>query len=392
MKRGKDIICLTMTTWEGDYMKTIVHMMSHLAKNHRVLFVDYPFTWKDAITASLGRTKAPVKRMLGIEERLRTLPTPHGEVYHLTLPPGLPINWIKHAGAYQTLNKWQTSLLKKSIRHAMHLLDFEAPIVINAFNPLIGVPLAGKLSESQLIYYCYDEIRAAHWCGQHGGEMEDIFLEKVDQVIVTSQGLLESKSLLHPNVKLIKNGVDFDLFHQAYHPKFEQKKIVGYVGSIDFRLDYDLLDRVIRSYPHYEFHFVGRITEPQQHQRLDQHANVRFFGAQQPNQIPRLMSKFDIGIIPFVTNEFTKNIYPLKINEYLAAGLPVVTTDFAPLADFDGYISVAHDAADFSRLLDVELTFDTTDKAEERLDLAKMNDWSARAAEVEAILSPKAYA
>ena len=73
MKTGKDIVCITMTTWEGDYMKTIVHMMTQLAKNHRVLFVDYPFTVKDVASTILGKSKAPVKRMLGINDRLRTL-------------------------------------------------------------------------------------------------------------------------------------------------------------------------------------------------------------------------------------------------------------------------------------------------------------------------------
>lgn len=386
MKEGKDIVCLTMTTWEGDYMKTIVHMMSQLAKNHRVLFVDYPFTWKDVATSALGKSNAPVKRMLGTNKRLRTLQTRHGEVYHLTLPPTLPINWISNQKIYQTLNDLQSNLIKASITNAMDQLGFESPIVINAFNPLIGLPLAGKLGESKLIYYCYDEIRAAEWCGKHGGSLEDEFLKKVDKVIVTSEGLLESKSKTHSDVTLVKNGVDFDLFHQAFNPEKKQKKVIGYVGSIDFRLDYELLETLIRSFPHCDFHFVGRITEPLKQKRLDLHENVTFMGAKQPNEIPQYLSEFDVGIIPFAKNEFTKNIYPLKINEYLAAGLPVVSTDFAPLSDFEEFVSIATEADAFTQKLQDELTLDTVNLAQLRIAMAKKNDWSARATQVEELL------
>ena len=392
MKEGKDIVCLTMTTWEGDYMKTIVHMMSHLAKNHRVLFVDYPFTWKDLATSAMGKSNAPAKRMLGIDKRLRSLQTRHGDVYHLTLPPTLPINWISNQQIYQTLNNTQSHLIKTSIHHSMDQLGFDSPIVINAFNPLIGFPLAGALGESKLIYYCYDEIRAAEWCGKHGGVMEDQFMKKVDQVIVTSEGLLENKSKVHPNVTLVKNGVDFDLFHQAFNPKSKTRKVIGYVGSIDFRLDYELLELLVTSFPQYDFHFVGRITEADQQKRLDQYENVSFFGAKQPHEIPHYLSNFDIGIIPFAKNEFTKNIYPLKINEYLAAGLPVISTDFAPLSDFVEFVSVAKNQQEFIKSIYEELTLDSLNLAQLRVDMARKNDWSSRAIQVEKVLNAEANA
>ena len=67
-----DIICISMTTWAGDYMKTVVHMMSQLAMEHRVLFVDYAFTWKDILLSLIGKSNAPISRMLGLKPRLRT--------------------------------------------------------------------------------------------------------------------------------------------------------------------------------------------------------------------------------------------------------------------------------------------------------------------------------
>ena len=386
----KDIICVTMTTWEGDYMKTIVHMMSQLAKNHRVLFVDYPFTYKDVLTGILKKSNAPVKRILGISKRLRKLTTRQGhEIYHLTLPPIFPSNWINDASSFQEVIMAQSHIIVRSICNAMQKTGMTEPTVINAFNPIIGLPMVGRLDESQLIYYCYDEIRAAQWCGKHGGLMEDEFLQLADQVIVTSEGLKDTKSLHNPHTTLVKNGVDFDLFHQAYFPdRFRrQRKVIGYTGSLDFRLDYDLLAFLAALHPEFDFHFVGRITDPNAEKKLGQFQNVTFFGARQPNDLPLLMQAFDLGIIPFVKNEFTKNIYPLKINEYLAAGLPVVSTDFAPLIDFEKHILIGKDHEEIQSGVVRSLANDYQAEAERRIEIARSNDWSVRAIQVEEVLN-----
>ena len=98
-----------------------------------------------------------------------------------------------------------------------------------------------------------------------------------------------------------------------------------------------------------------------------------------------MMSAFDVAIIPFVKNEFTHNIYPLKINEYLAAGLPVVSTDFSDLTDFKEVISIA-DQKDFTSKLSIVIA-DQQDASLSRIQMAKSNDWSARAEQFEKILS-----
>lgn len=384
----KDIICISMTTWEGDYMKTIVHMMGNLAKNHRVLFVDYPFTLKDLAFTLAGKSKAPVKRMLGIEPRLRTVHYQGVEVHHLTLPPTVPSNWIKSKKLFRSIVSLQSHLVATSIRKASKKLGFLNPLVINAFNPLIGLDLIGKLRESATLYYCYDEIAAAPWCGKHGAVMEALFIEKADQVVVSSTGLFESKSLKNPKTTLIKNAVDFKLFHQAYRsePASKDRKTVGYIGSVDFRLDYSLLSEVISGNPEVDFHFVGRITDLDGAAHLSSFSNVRLTGSVQPNLLPDYLRSFDAGLIPFLKNEFTRNIYPLKINEYLAAGIPVITTDFADLSDFKGVVSIASTTTQFDEQLKLALRQSSPEEINLRIATARENDWSARALEMEKLI------
>lgn len=389
--KKQDIICISMTTWEGNYMKTIVHIMNQLAKNHRILFVDYPFTHKDLIASLLGRGDAPVSRLLGFDKRLRQLPSPAQSIFHLTLPPIFPTNWIRHTHKFKDQIFMQSDNIRKTILKAMTEIEMRNPIVINAFNPIIGLPLVDAFDESGLVYYCYDEIREVDWCGKHGGNMEDEFLPLADSVIVTSEALYEAKSKFNSNTHLVKNGVDFHLFNQA-HNKFrfnKNRKTIGYIGSVDFRIDYNLLGNVIQLCPGYNFQFIGRIVDHHGYNQLRDLPNVHFTGPKQPHEIPQFMSEFDLGIIPFARNESNKNVYPLKVNEYLAAGLPVVSTDFASLSDFQDYITIVNNEDEFITGLKDELYYDNLALSNERTHIAEQNDWSVRARQLEDILDRK---
>lgn len=373
-----------MTTWEGDYMKAVVQMMGHLAKNNRVLFIDYAFTFKDLIKGLLGQSNIPVRRMLGISSRLRTIEYHGNTLHHLTLPPILPINWINNSKLFDFIMNMQIWLVYAFyITRVLKTLNFKKYVMINAFNPIIGVALHNVLKTSKLVYYCYDEIAAANWCDKHGKRLEKRLTKQADIVVVTSSALLKSKVQLNPNTLLIKNGVDFDLFHQAYKMgKVHANKKIGYIGSLDFRVDYDLLESLIRAKPEYEFVFIGRVMDQDNCDRLSYFSNVQFLGSKQPHEIPVLLSQFDVAIIPFVKNEFTRNIYPLKINEYLAAGLPVVSTDFADLSDFQELIAIEDESKEFLDAIRRSISSDTAIQSK-RIEMARKNDWSYRAAQFE---------
>ncbi|MFT7031789.1 MAG: glycosyltransferase involved in cell wall biosynthesis [Cyclobacteriaceae bacterium] len=386
--KKQDIICVSMTTWEGDYMKAVVHMMGNLAKNNRVLFIDYAFTLKDLIKGILGQTNIPVKRMLGLSPRLRTVQYHGYELQHLTLPPILPVNWINNSFMFDFITNIQGWLISKlSIEKVLASMKFNNPIMINAFNPVMGNSLQKSLNISKSIYYCYDEISAAGWCSKHGQRVEEKFAKQVDIVVVTSTALLESKKKLNPNTVLIKNGVDFDLFHQAAKMvKVHANKKIGYIGSLDFRVDYDLLETLIQKRSEYEFMFIGRVMDQRNCERLSAYSNVQFLGSKQPEELPVLLSQIDVAIIPFVKNEFTRNIYPLKINEYLAAGLPVVSTDFADMSDFQELISIENNAHRFIQAIKESMN-DTPSLQLKRIEMAKTNDWSNRTEQLENLIS-----
>ena len=135
--------------------------------------------------------------------------------------------------------------------------------------------------------------------------------------------------------------------------------------------------------PQYHYVFVGRVTQSTYEKRLSAFPNVQIVGSQPPATLPAWVQKFDVCLIPFVKNELTKGIYPLKINEYLAAGKPVVATRFADLSDFESVVYIADDDNAFLRLAQGD--YSNTDSGRFK-HFASQNSWAARSKEFSKLL------
>nr|MBP9212379.1 hypothetical protein [Bacteroidota bacterium] len=126
MSRRQDMICIGTPAWAGNYAKSTVMLMKELSQEFRILYVDYQYTWKDAIVRLFGTGDAPFLRMIGLAPRLRTLEN----VHVLTPPPIIPVHWIDSPALYRMVHSWNTRLLRTSIRRAMRKLKFSDPVVV----------------------------------------------------------------------------------------------------------------------------------------------------------------------------------------------------------------------------------------------------------------------
>lgn len=390
MIRNQNFVCLALTTWEKEFSNTLVQMMTILSRENKVLFVDYEYTIKDILDSWTGKKNVPVNRMFGKEDRLRTVPTRFGSQVHvLTPPPVLPVNWIRYKYPHRVLLQVNAQLIKGTVKKVINRLGMDNPIIVNGYNPFFGLPLAGAFREKLNVYYCYDEIKGDQWYNFHGPGIEAEYISKTDLVITTSEGLHYSKSPLHPHCFVVKNGVDFELFNRAADlniPSVHASKKVGYTGSVDERFDTALMCYVIAMLPEVEFSFTGRVTNKEAGDKLSQFPNVRFNGSKRSEEMPDVIKEIDAGIIPYLKNKVTSGVYPLKINEYLAAGKPVVMTDFARLSEFEGLVRFASDKEEFLFFLREEIFTDSTEKRKQRIKLAEKNSWENKAEEFSSIL------
>jgi glycosyltransferase involved in cell wall biosynthesis len=389
MIKDKCIVCIPLTTWNKTFTNTVIKMMTLLSKENKVLFVDYQYTFKDVWNGLRGTKQLPIKRIFGLENRLTKVRTEiDSELYVLTCPPVFPINWIKNSEGYKRMLKLNANLVKSSIKNAIQSLDMKDVIMVNGYHPFLGIHLSGQLNESLDIYYCYDEIKGDMWHNHHGPTIEEEYMRKADIVITTSDALYESKSPYAENCYVVKNGVDFNLFHKAaFVSKKNDRRIIGYTGSIDERFDIDTVKYAIESLPEYEFQFVGRITNLRAGKIISAYPNVKMMGSKKPDEIPDHLANMDVCIIPYLKNEVTKGVYPLKINEYLAAGKPVVMTNFANLPEFKNIVSVGEDKESFLRFIQEELGSDSYEKQGKRIEIAKQNSWENKVEEFSAIVA-----
>jgi glycosyltransferase involved in cell wall biosynthesis len=383
------IICVGQTTWEGDFQKAVVQLMCELAVRHRVLYVDYQHTAKDVLMGVLGRQKdVPVRSVLRLDNPLTTKPGKDGSVVHVWQPPMMvPINFMP-SGPHDRLLAMNTSRLVAGLRKVMASLNFKNPLIINGMHPTLGLSMLGKLNEAGTIYYCFDEITISKWMSKHGGRFEPEYLRRVNAVVTTSETLRRTKSALQPNAFCVKNGVNFPLFSQV-RQLIEQnppaKPVVGYLGTADDRLNIDILEHCVSTMPDVTFQFIGEIKEPAITQRLGALPNVVFTPPHQPADLPPLLAGLSATMIPFACNAHTYTIYPLKINEYLAGGLPVVSTPFSILDDFAGIVELADTPEAFAKALRHALTDNSPERIQARVDMARANSWTHRAEEFEEV-------
>lgn len=386
MMTNRNILCLSSTEWGGDYIKATVELMKELCTQNKLLFVNSPYTMKDLYDGLRGRKQVELARAFGLKSRINTITLPNGGTVHLfTPPPSITINFLPPGFIYQTLLRFNGWNLRVTAARALKKLGMRDKLInFVAFNQGMGVTTGRRFGEHSLIYHCYDEIRGAHpWLQKHGIALEERFMKMADGVIVTSKGLYEAKKDRCRACYIVKNAVNIDLFSEGFHTDIEQQKVVGYVGTIDERLDYELLINLANKMPDTQFVFVGRVTTDfNEEKELSECPNVTLTGAKLPHELPGYLKTFSAGIIPFVKSDFTKGIYPMKINEYLAAGLPVISTDFSNLDDFEGIIQITGDKDEFLNHLQTELVTDTPEKRDGRLAVAKQNTWTVRAGEL----------
>jgi glycosyltransferase involved in cell wall biosynthesis len=397
---NKHIICVSSSAWDTKYIQPIVQLIALLAKDNKVLFVDYAFTWVDVLRYFFRPNHMHIPNILGLKSRIRKVSTEYNTKLNiLSLPPVLPINWIKNETIFDLLNKFNYWITIRSIKKAQKELELNSPYVINSWNPFFGINYKSELNEILHTYFCYDEISASQWIKKHGSRLERLYLPKPDNIITTSKELKNTKSLFNSDCEVVPNGVNFDLFNSEYNKTehvecFDTKgydQVIGYLGTVDDRVDIKMMQYAIENLPNYLFVFVGRLIDPNVESGLKGYRNLMFVLPQKLSDLPKYVYKFSVCIIPFVKNDFTINVYPMKINEYLAMGKPVVLTDFSDLNEFANTCMIVTSKEEFKDALGVSVVTDSNAKRIRRIEIASENSWEKRTEAFSQILYSKTH-
>lgn len=387
-KNTFDIIEFALPRWEGTYSSTSFSLAKELSKNNRVFYIDNPFTYKDYVGLRKSRLINKRKDALlrgknnyfPIDENYPLLT---GVVTRLTLP----VNFLKKGLLYNNLSKINDKILFSAIRKLIKDYNIKNFIYLNSFNPFYGIYFPKDIKPYLKIYQTVDEIRGEPYIARHGVYLEEEIIKNYDFTLTTSKELARLKSLISKNVYYLPNAADINIFKKALEPDITKpdelkninKKIIGYTGNIGLRLDYELLKKIALRHSDKVLLMVG--PKDKLHFKdngLDKLENVIFTGSKSINELPAYLKYIDCAIIPFERTELTKSIYPLKINEYLAAGKPVVLTDFSDLSEFSEVSYISKTDEEFLNNISTAIESDSKEKTLQRVKTAEGNTWGSR--------------
>ena len=219
-------------------------------------------------------------------------------------------------------------------------------------------------------------------------------LAGVDQVFIHSPGLIERKGSAHPHVTFAPNGVDYETYARSRPEPADLAGIprprIGYAGYLKPQLDWPLIARLAERHSDWSFVFVGAMTpsmvqSPQQYtglvkalEELSGRPNVHFLGAKTTLELIAYPEHFDVCAMPYVIDEYTHCIYPMKLHEALAAGRPVVGSKIRSLVDFAETIRLAEGEDEWSEALaaSLEPAAGAPELVASRRAVAKQHDWS----------------
>ena len=363
-------------------VSTTGHAISPLA-------VTESFTWNSKCIGSVD-----LRRQFGRAWRWLSGPREVSErLWVFTLPLVAPC--FQMSTLINSLNNW---LLAPVLRWALRRIKFKS-VVLWAYTPH-AAGLVGRLGEQLVVYECVDEFSAVRGLvrGKTIAVEERQLLQLTDSVIVTHPSLSQSKTVGDRRPYLIPNGADIAHFARASFPGTEpaaavaslSHPVVGFHGWIQYWIDFDMISYAARKHPEWSFALIGPIEPLARVDKVRGMANVYFMGRQPYEQIPEFIAGFDVCINPFVLDDLSNAVSPIKLYEYLASGKPVVSVDMPAAREFSDLIPLVRTPEQFVRALEDVLSNvhnrTVSGNAVLRQQAVTCCSWEARFQQVEEVL------
>ena len=293
------LLCLSHLRWNFVFQRP-QHLLTRAAKTQQVLYFEEP------VYESISR---PFMRATEPSENIKVL-TP-------VLPEG--------ASPAEAINM-QRSLVDNALASTQY-----DRLVLWYYTPM-ALPFTDHVECDVCVYDCMDELSAFRNAPRELVQMERLLMQRADVVFTGGQSIYEAKRRLHKSIHPFPSSIDVAHFHKARKPMrdpADQAAIphprVGFAGVIDERLDISLVAQAASRMPDVQFVMIGPVVkvDPADLPRLP---NIHWLGSRSYAELPVYMSNWDMGWMPFALNEATRYISPTKTPEFLAAGLPVVST------------------------------------------------------------------
>ncbi len=382
MPNSPDIIIFCgQDWWYHNRAHSDFQLMTRAAKYRKVLLVN-------SIGMRMpmpGKSPMPFKRIWRkLKSMLQSVkkPLPDLPDYTVMTPILFPFYSSPTARAF---NAW---FIRIQVQRQARKLGIENPHLILTLPTAWGV--ARKMKHSSLVYNRSDK---------HSGftevdnglimALEKELIQNADSVLYCCRTLMRSEAdLAGTRARFLDHGVDIKHFANrspsgAVTSLGIKRPIIGFFGGLDdYVVDFDLLERVAAERPDYNLVLIGLATLPLD--RLKRFPNIHLLGYRPYEKIPTYGSDFDISIMPYIDNDWTRWINPIKLKEYLLLGHEIVAARFGEADYYADYIHIGKTHEEFIAHLDGVLAGKKAPGDRDAL-LAKA-DWEDRTVELIAVL------
>ncbi len=387
MLTNQQMVYFAPETWDGLW-RNRQQLMSVFAQHHnQVLFVEGRHTLKSIVSA---RRRGGLSVWAEARPRLRQVADNlHVFRYPIWTPASRrpPLTW------------WANIVGRGAFRAAMRTLGMAEPIVWFSRPGMLEM-LPQGIAPSLRIYHVVDEYAA--YLGNTAANQERVArLEKhmmkgVDVVLVVSAELYRTKRPYHAHTYLVPNGVNYHAYAAALAEPGLPPDLnlipsprLGYSGLIGERLDLNLFADLAKRHPQWSIVLIGEARLKQQAvcwQELKGLGNVHYLGPKAVTEVPHYLKGFDVGLMPYQQSRESDHISPLKLYDYLAAGLPIAAMAIPAMHEFASHVHIAARPEQFVQAVRQALADTSAPRREARRAVASQQTWKARAERISDLL------
>jgi glycosyltransferase involved in cell wall biosynthesis len=374
---GKNIVCFA-SGWDC-HPTSKHHVMRALSKRNHVIWVN----WHASRTPSVSW--ADLRDGGAKLLQIRRGPRPASSSITVMTPLQFP---LPGSGLARRAN---AAIVRRSVRKVLATLE-PRPVQFWSFAPDVA-DLVGGFGEELVVYYCVDAFgEFPGYDREQTARAERELIRRSDLVIATSGPLHEAKRALHDNVHLVEHGVDHEHLSRAVADDVQipadlralPRPILGFVGVIGEWADLDIVAGLARRMPDASVVMIGPELTPRG--PCAGLPNVHYLGARDHSRLPEYLAGFDVGLIPFRQVPLTYNANPIKLYEYLAAGVPVVSASLPTVRPVPGSVWLADDAETTARACAAALQHNTPAGRRTRSRSTMPESWRSRLDVIESLV------
>jgi glycosyltransferase involved in cell wall biosynthesis len=366
------ILCIAAAEWAGMWARAQQFMTLFSRQGSRVIYVDPPVT-----ALSAFKNPALRGRPAGVVNRFSD------SILVYSPPVFLPFGNI-----YRWINRFNQRLLAAGLSGVIGTAGLKPTLLWTCLPNSVDLLDRLSLAGAAVVYDCADEHTAFPGLikKEMVAGMEAELFRRADVSLVSAGELYRRKLRLAPDALLVPNGADVSHFAAALDPALPlpadlaplPRPVIGYVGAVSGWLDQAMVAAAARALPEGSFVLIGPVDTDVS--LLESLPNVHLIGRRDYRELPAYLKGFDVATIPFKINELTLGVNPVKLYEYLAAGLPVVSAGLPEVEPFAPLVEIARTPAEFAAtVLSAVPQKNSPEKVAARLEAARQHSWAARA-------------